>query len=115
MSRAVDFSALLAAISIAGASVSAVIYFKDDQARQDASHADGIAVQADLAAAREEQAQAEIDTRAWRISGLKQMQREGTCDEACIARLEGLEEDARALQRKRDALVKEQQILRAKK
>ena len=115
MSKGVDLSAITGAIGIATAAVAVVLWAVNDQKRQDDSHAGNIDVELELAEVREEQAQSDIDTREWRISKYKPLVREDACDEGCQARLEVLEKDKEALTRKRDALVREQEILRAKK
>ena len=84
------------------------------QSRQDTTYVPTVELQLNLAALREEQATAEIDTRAWRISDYRAMQRAGTCDEVCQIRLERLERDEEALKKKKDALIEEQNILRGK-
>lgn len=115
MSKAVDLSAIVTAISVAGAAVAVVLYFKDDQARQDTAHAKNADTEVRVVELREEQTASDLDTRYWRISAYRQMKKDGECDDGCQARLDLLERDAERLSKKQDALAQEKALLRGTK
>lgn len=117
MSKAVDLSAIVTAISIAASAVAVVLYFTDDQARQDHDHInerEAAAIQAEIIDAKKDAAIADENRIQWRLSEYRKAERTGTLSEGGRERMEQLELDRYALAEKRDALRRERELYRKK-